>query len=66
METGAELDGAAILITGGTGSFGQRFARTVLGPRPPHAHRHDPNQPNNASTTCSISTATPPAANSVW
>ena len=35
METGIELDGKTILITGGTGSFGQRFARTVL-------ERHDP------------------------
>ena len=30
MDTGIELDGATIVITGGTGSFGQRFARTVL------------------------------------
>jgi len=30
VETGIELDGATILITGGTGSFGQRFARTLL------------------------------------
>jgi len=29
------LDGASVMITGGTGSFGQRFARTVL-------ERHDP------------------------
>ena len=25
-----ELDGASILVTGGTGSFGKRFVRTVL------------------------------------
>jgi UDP-N-acetylglucosamine 4,6-dehydratase/5-epimerase len=30
METGIDLDGKTILITGGTGSFGQRFAATVL------------------------------------
>ena len=30
METGTGIDGATILITGGSGSFGQRFARTVL------------------------------------
>ena len=30
MEARPALDGAVILITGGTGSFGQRFARTVL------------------------------------
>ena len=30
METGTGIDGATILITGGSGSFGRRFARTVL------------------------------------
>jgi UDP-N-acetylglucosamine 4,6-dehydratase/5-epimerase len=30
METGIDLDGKTILITGGTGSFGQRFTSTVL------------------------------------
>jgi UDP-N-acetylglucosamine 4,6-dehydratase/5-epimerase len=35
MTNDNHLHGATILITGGTGSFGQRFARTVL-------ERHDP------------------------
>jgi UDP-N-acetylglucosamine 4,6-dehydratase/5-epimerase len=35
MANDNQLHGATILITGGTGSFGQRFARTVL-------ERHDP------------------------
>jgi UDP-N-acetylglucosamine 4,6-dehydratase/5-epimerase len=30
VHSAPDLDGATILITGGTGSFGQRFARTVL------------------------------------
>jgi len=33
--TGLSLDGKTVLITGGTGSFGERFARTVL-------ERHEP------------------------
>jgi UDP-N-acetylglucosamine 4,6-dehydratase/5-epimerase len=35
MSSDHRVDGATILVTGGTGSFGQRFARTVL-------ERHDP------------------------